>query len=625
MGKTSKNIGQYKKTHTINRQNLNAEEEADKINKKREEKIIQLKYQFNNKKIFYKENRKMNEILENFIKSNINLQYYLMTEITVINSFLNTIFCKMFNDKISNNFKYIAERKLEKIKKENSSNKTNNEIDTLNRIIKYNGGYLDYFNTTIPEIIKESYSNNEYKEKLENILNLEYVIFLKINFPKNDIAISHIIKIITELRHFIQHPKENHIYNNLENIFKSFITLLPNDRIDMLYNEIKKYDKEKQITNNLKEIKEQYKKQYKEEIEKLYSEYLSKDSVKAEIERLKKKGKDKNKFFIKKFRERKRILQGQIKNKDKKIKNLPWKGSFEKYRKNYNTFFELEDEKKSNFPKITTFKKIYNFISESNINNIEKYLICSISNIKNYSKRLDKNKLIQFKYIEDFYYTNLKINLLINKQLEIIKNKFKNNDKIYNFIEDKFIDEDLRNIRNNINHCKLFCFIINTNKKYEFKEEEIKEIAEKLKKLNFDINEKDINNFTKYRKEYISNVKTIAKYLKEISLEAKKSKNNEENIKYINCYNDFFIEYRTILYNLKLPYIYNKEFNTLKVSNTVKLRKYIKNKEYIIDDNIILSNIANKLFFSKEFIDKMIKYDEFNNRLKKINRFNKKI
>ena len=155
------------------------------------------------------------------------------------------------------------------------------------------------------------------------------------------------------------------------------------------------------------------------------------------------------------YRERKAILEGVYKYKDKKTgKHIqcikPWKKSYNIYKENYEKFFKSkkgDDYQPSHFYKITTFKKIYNFISQKTIEKIEEII----------NTKAKESNIIQFKYIEDFYFTNIKINFLLDKQLDILMDKqpdLLDNNK-------KFRDIDLKNIRNKIAHKNLFSFKVN--------------------------------------------------------------------------------------------------------------------------------------------------------------------
>ena len=69
-----------------------------------------------------------------------------------------------------------------------------------------------------------------------------------------------------------------------------------------------------------------------------------------------------------------------------------------------------------------------------------------------------------------------------------------------------------------------------------------------------------------------------------------------------NLKNDFLLSYKTILFNLKIPNVYNKDGNKIKSSNTTKLKKYLKHKDeyFKIDDKRILVLIANELAFEHD-------------------------
>ena len=136
----------------------------------------------------------------------------------------------------------------------------------------------------------------------------------------------------------------------------------------------------------------------------MYSTYLSKSKGREELDKLRNKEKTiKQKHN---YRERKAILEGVYKYKDKKtgkhIQGIkPWKKSYTIYKENYEKFFKSkkgDDYQPSHFYKITTFKKIYNFISQKTIEKIEKII----------NAKAKESNIIQFKYIEDFYFTNIK-------------------------------------------------------------------------------------------------------------------------------------------------------------------------------------------------------------------------
>ncbi len=414
----------------------------------------------------------------------------------------------------------------------------------MKKIINCSGDF-DFYSKAFCGVFEEYYKNN--KKYFNEKLNFEFLLFpdiLKTNF-------SEILKTLTGFRHFIQHSDKKCLCPKSKDILNSLLILLPQQRIEELYNQIsityKKVKNKIEIKDNLinefdandKNYLKTYKDDYKERIKAIYLKYLSKDFAKKQTEGL--NNKEKSKVLKQNFGKRKRILLGEYKYRDendKKLKNgiTDWKKLYILSRENYSYV--------DNFYKITTFKKIYNYISGDIIKKITKLFKQKLEeyNINDYK--------IQFSYIEDFYFANLKINFLINKYLEIIKIK---NENLLNK-EGKFQDGTLRNIRNCIAHNNLFYFMKNECS----------------------------NDIT--TKEFINKILEVLE-------------NIEPNLK-----NDFLLSYKTILFNLKIPDVYNKDGNKIKSSNTTKLKKYLKHKDeyFKIDDKRILVLIANELAFEQD-------------------------
>lgn len=490
-----------------------------------------------------KDNSNKSNFLVDLIKNDNEFKVYIFKEVDFLNTYFNSIFLPIIKDK-NRTIKNIAEN-YSKNKKEIS--KEDKKI--LNDIIQCSNSF-DFYSKIFCDVFSEYYKNNSFyfNEKL----NYEFLIFpdlFKTNFNQ-------ILNVLKDFRHFIQHNERN--CPNSNDIINALLILLPYQRITELYNQIfKVYIKIKDtidIKDNL--IKEfiksdevylkkykKYKEDYKKKISELHSMYLSKKYIAEQTKDL--NNSEKTKKFKQKFRERKRVLLGEYKyKKDNKLENgfTNWRKLYNLTEQNYEKFFGNTDH----FYGITTFKKIYNYISFDVIKKIQELFKETLKEHK------IENYKIQFSYIEDFYFANLKINFLINKYLEIIK------DKLPNSVDNdgKFEDKSLRDIRNCFAHNNLFYFAKTNGGE--------------------NINQKNIINI-------------ISEKLKEIN---------------ISYQNDFLMSFKSILFNLKTPNVYNTDGNKIKSSNTKKLKKYLKYKDnpFKVDDKRMLVLIVNELIDDKEKI-----------------------
>lgn len=500
---------------------------------------------------------------QKLINKNEELGDFIFHILTLLNNYFNSVFKILFSKNFPDNF-FIEKSKEEfnKIVKDKNiiikneysiknvkfnDEITRNNLKALADIINVSTEQ-DYYTNMFSKMLQELKNNEKCKDIFEENLNFEFIIFPEI--LNTDFYT--IFENLKELRHYINHKNINRNFT-LTRTLNGFFLLLPHQIINLIYDKITSILTEKDYNNyNLynefnknstqyKNLYNDFKNKKSEKIKELYSVLLSKNKAREDVKDL--KNNEQNKILISRFRQRKRILTGET-----KYRILPWRQCYEKYKSNHTSYFNNK-----NIYKITTFKEIYNFISGKNIFKIEK----AFNDIFDLRKtKVKKEKpLIQFKYIEDFYFTNIKINFLLLKFINIIKNKKP-------FLLDKQSSEkdiELIYIRNCLAHNKLFYFI-------EYEEN--------------------------ISSDYIIN--KIGTILEDF-------KNETKNNKKINYHNVFFLSYRKLIFDLKTPYIFNQDGNSIKVSNSATLRKFLKHKnKYIIDNKIYLVLLANKMMFKNK-------------------------
>ena len=575
-------------------------------NRKNERKIYkqaEKRQQISNEQQIQNEQHLLKDLLLN---DTIHFGNYIFKMVNMINYHFNNIFYPILDKQKP--FINIAKYDLNKLLKGRSEKELEgiekNKCDSLKRIVNY-GGELDFFTLSFVDVLKKYFENEKNESSFLDTLHFDFLIFFpkkfeeksddnkKINdkskekieeneenketkiedliYVKESSKFMKLFNKLVNLRHFIEHPDIKNNCPKFKDLLDIILTFLPDQLVENFYGQlkhisknieetIKKYPKEQYIFDKkeneifgYEEYRNKYKEKYKEVIEFLYSKYLSKSKDEKELDELSSKEK-----IIKQkhnYRERKAILEGLYKYKDKKTgKHIQciksWKKSYNIYKENYEKFFKSkkgDDYQPSHFYKITTFKKIYNFISKKTIEKIEEII----------NEKAKESNIIQFKYIEDFYFTNIKINFLLDKQLDILM------DKQPDLLDDnkKFKDKDLKDIRNAIAHKHLFSFKENNELKSS---KTIDAIPDLLKATT-----------------------TISNFLNKIQ------NTTEKHTKY---YNEFITNLEAILFDLKLPYVFNNEENTVKVANTKKLKKYMKFKKYFtIDDKQPIVLLVNSL------------------------------
>lgn len=500
---------------------------------------------------------------QKLIDKNEELGDFIFHILTLLNNYFNSVFKILFSKNFPDNF-FIEKSKEEfnKIVKDKNiiikneysiknvkfnDEITRNNLKALADIINVSTEQ-DYYTNMFSKMLQELKNNKKCKNIFEENLNFEFIIFPEI--LNTDFYT--IFENLKELRHYINHKNINRNFT-LTKTLNAFFLLLPHQIINLIYDKFTSILTEKDYNNyNLynefnknstqyKSLYNDFKNKKSEKIKELYSVLLSKNKAREDVKDL--KNNEQNKILISRFRQRKRILTGEI-----KYRLLPWRQCYEKYKSNHTSYFNNK-----NIYKITTFKEIYNFISGKNIFKIEKAFNDIFDSRKTKVKK--EKPLIQFKYIEDFYFTNIKINFLLLKFINIIKNK-----KPFLLDKsDKEKDAELIHIRNCLAHNKLFYFI-------EYEEN--------------------------ISSDYIIN--KIGTILEDF-------KNETKNNKKINYHNVFFLSYRKLIFDLKTPYIFNQDGNSIKVSNSAILRKFLKHKnKYIIDNKIYLVLLANKMMFKNK-------------------------
>ena len=606
MGSASKNFGKNS-SKSSNAGQLMLE--------KMQGKVIETTLKSVNKNI--ESNLKIFKAIENSVYKEKFLNYEMFI-MNILNQYFYTIFkqCVFINRKIKEEFNQELKIFIEKNKEKKRFN-----IINFNNLL--NGGeYIEFSSEYIINFLEEylNKAENYSKKKIFNT-NLELDIILSVSLDEiRRYAIKTNKKIlnrsgdkefIRQYRNLItkrgslRHPENEH--NDLE-FFIALLYFLPAKEMNLFLDQIYKYTLK--IENNieilkeydfLKDINSEYQRIKKEEIALIYSKKVSKKENMDKKEKYKKQ-------------QRKRILTGELKKKeDSSVAKTQWKIEFEKYREeNENFFLGLDKERealKTNFYKITTFKKRYYFIGEQNIKNIKKYIKSFLEeraktlqekNSQNKSKyknlfdlvegvKILKKDAIKFVYLEEFHETMMNINCIIYTMIGYIL-------KTINIKEEKH--KDLKRINDSLAHNELFCLIKKTNNKQDLKEIFIFDIV----------------------KEYLGNIeKDNLKKYKDIVEEYPKTQGNENNKKIYERYikevgvplsikNEFITTIENCLYTMTIPNVYNKiDGNKRKVANVKKRKNNLANKKYFkIDDKeplmLVAKNLLNIIKIEKTLI-----------------------
>ena len=304
------------------------------------------------------------------LNDTIHFGNYIFKMINMINYHFNNIFHPILSDK-QKTFINIAQDDLNELLKGRSEKELEgiekNKCDSLKRIVNY-GGELDFFTLSFVDVLQKYFKNEKNKNSFLDMLHFDFLIFFpkklegksddnkkikdkskekieeneenketKIEdlfYMKDSSKFMELFRKLVNLRHFIEHPGINNNCPTFKDLLDIILTFLPDQLVENFYGQlkhisknieetIKKYPKEQYIFDKkeneifgYEEYRNKYKEKYKEAIEFLYSTYLSKNKDKEKLNELS----NKEKVIKQKrnYRERKTILEGIYKYKDKK-------------------------------------------------------------------------------------------------------------------------------------------------------------------------------------------------------------------------------------------------------------------------------------------------------------------